>query len=144
MRRGVAHRATCLCAVYDPATGECTLAMAGHPPPLMVDTAGNADYVDVPVGTPLGAGVIPYDPAKVTVPAGSRLLLCTDGLIKTRAEDIDVQLARLRKAVAAAGAAELESCELLGGGWGPGKRFDEAVVLVATAYARRPGEDLAV
>ncbi|MGW0776752.1 SpoIIE family protein phosphatase [Streptomyces sp. NPDC002835] len=136
--------ATCLCAVYDPATGECTLATAGHAPPLLVDAAGNAEYLDVPVGAPLGAGVIPYDPAKVAVPAGSRLLLYTDGLIKTRTEDVDVQLARLRKAVAAAGAAELESCELLAGDWGPGTRFDEAVMLVATAYARRPGEDLAV
>lgn len=46
--------ATCLCAVYDPATGECTVASAGHPPPLLVDSVGSAEYVDVPVGAPLG------------------------------------------------------------------------------------------
>ncbi|MFF3290426.1 SpoIIE family protein phosphatase [Streptomyces sp. NPDC003023] len=136
--------ATCLCAVYDPATADCTLATAGHPPPLLLDPAGNAEYLDVPVGAPLGAGVIPYDPAKVPVPVGSRLLLYTDGLIKTREDDIDVQLARLRKAASAAGAAELESCGLLTGDWGPEKRFDEAVMLVAAVHGPQPGEDMAV
>ncbi|MFK4688012.1 hypothetical protein RKD22_000947 [Streptomyces pristinaespiralis] len=136
--------ATCLCAVYDPATAECTIATAGHPPPLLVDAAGDAEYLDVPVGAPLGAGVIPYDPAKVTLPPASRLLLYTDGLIKSRADDIDVQLARLRKAVSGAAPAVLESCGLLTGDWGKDHRFDEAVMLVATAHDARAGENVAV
>nr|WP_244502634.1 SpoIIE family protein phosphatase [Streptomyces oceani] len=135
--------ATCLCAVHDPAVGGYTMATAGHPPPLMLDGAGGASYVDVPVGAPLGAGVIPYDAAELSVPAGHRLVLYTDGLIKTRTDDVDTQLGWLREAAAGMSPRMLDAGALMApgqvlgpGGTGP---FDEAVLMVA---ASRPAADV--
>lgn len=124
--------ATCLCAVYDPATGDYTLASAGHPPPLLVDGTGYATHVDVPLGAPLGAGVIPYTSVRLPAPAGSRLVLYTDGLFKTRTDDLDTQLERLRDTVSRMDPALLGT--LVTSGVGPGTRFDEAVLLMSTSH----------
>lgn len=40
--------ATCLCAIYDPVTGRCALASAGHLPPASVTPAHHAEIIDVP------------------------------------------------------------------------------------------------
>ncbi|MGW1992190.1 ATP-binding SpoIIE family protein phosphatase [Embleya sp. NPDC001921] len=133
--------ATCLCAVYDPAESTYTLVSAGHPPPLLVAPDGKASFVDVPIGAPIGSGVIPYDPLRLTVPPGSRLVLYTDGLVKSRTEDIDVQLARLRTRAASMSPAELDS-GALGDLTTGGARFDEAVVLVAATQPPLLGTDL--
>lgn len=82
--------------------------------------------------------MIPYDPARAALAPGRRLVLYTDGLVKTRTDDIDVQLDRLRKAASAADPAELDACGLLSGRWAPAERFDEAVMLVAAAQAPAP------
>ncbi|MFI1379235.1 SpoIIE family protein phosphatase [Embleya sp. NPDC020886] len=134
--------ATCLCAVYDPAEASYTLVSAGHPPPLLVTPDGKASFVDVPVGAPIGTGVIPYDPLRLTIPPGSRLVLYTDGLVKSRTEDIDVQLARLRTRAAGLGPVGLDSGALGDLAPGGGARFDEAVVLVAAAEEPLLGTDL--
>ncbi|WP_240677349.1 PP2C family protein-serine/threonine phosphatase [Actinacidiphila soli] len=49
--------ATCLYAVYDPVTRRCTMARAGHPPPVIIDPQGQAGFPDLPAGTPLGLGL---------------------------------------------------------------------------------------
>ncbi|MFD9288844.1 SpoIIE family protein phosphatase [Streptomyces sp. NPDC060030] len=131
--------ATCLCAVYDPADSSYTIASAGHPPPLLVDEGGTARYLDVPVGAPLGAGVIPYDPLRVRGPVGGRLVLYTDGLIKTRTDDVDVQLEVLRASVAAMAPEQLDSGGPLTSPRRDDGRFDEAVLLVAGGHELTPG-----
>ncbi|MEV8565319.1 SpoIIE family protein phosphatase [Streptomyces sp. NPDC051322] len=136
--------ATCLCAVYDPADASYTLVSAGHPPPLLVTPDGSASYVDVPVGAPIGAGVIPYDSRRMTVPPGSRLVLYTDGLIKSRTEDIDVQLERLRARASGMGPAELDACALSDLAPDGSARFDEAVMLVAATRRPLAGTDLCI
>ncbi|MFF4172205.1 SpoIIE family protein phosphatase [Streptomyces sp. NPDC001744] len=135
--------ATCLCAVYDPADSSYTLASAGHLPPLLLDGRGAADFVDVPAGAPLGAGVIPYDPLRLKIPDGGRLVMYTDGLIKTRTEDLDVQLARLRSAALGLTPESLEAGGLLDRAPAGATRFDEAVLLVTTD-SPSPGVDLRV
>ncbi|MGW4229108.1 SpoIIE family protein phosphatase [Streptomyces sp. NPDC004980] len=130
--------ATCLCAVYDPADSSYTIASAGHPPPLLVDGDGEARFLDVPVGAPLGAGVIPYDPLRLRGPVGSRLVLYTDGLIKTRVEDVDVQLEGLRTAVSAMTPEQLDDGGLLTSPKADDGRFDEAVLLVAGGHELPP------
>ncbi|WP_411575040.1 SpoIIE family protein phosphatase [Streptomyces fradiae] len=90
--------ATCLCVLYDPALGTYRVASAGHLPPLLIDAAGNAEFMDLAVGAPLGTGVIPYDPVTVEAPEGSRIMMCTDGLIKNRTGDAGTWLERLRAA----------------------------------------------
>jgi PAS domain S-box-containing protein len=81
--------ATCLYAVYDPASRTCTLARAGHPAPVLVHPDGTAHTVDLPAGPPLGLGSLPFEAIELTLPEGSLFALFTDGLIETRNRDID-------------------------------------------------------
>lgn len=132
--------ATFLCAVFDPADSTYTLASAGHLPPLFLDGDGSAEFVDVPVGAPLGAGVIPYDPIRVKVPRGGRLVMYTDGLVKSRRADIDHQLERLRSTASGLASEALEAGGLIEGAPADATRFDEAVLIVATAVSDVPAD----
>ncbi|HET6634062.1 MAG TPA: SpoIIE family protein phosphatase [Streptomyces sp.] len=136
--------ATCLCAVYDPADSSYTVATAGHPPPLLVDGAGHASYVDLPVGAPLGSGVIPYDPVRFTQSDGARLVLYTDGLIKNRTDDVDVSLRRLQENATRLLPEELDSGGLLSESPGADGRIDEAVLVVAAGRVPPRPEGLQV
>ncbi|MFI5852639.1 SpoIIE family protein phosphatase [Streptomyces parvulus] len=93
--------ATCVYAVYDPATRSCSVASAGHPPPAVVRPDGAASFLDVPHGTPLGVGLAPYEAAESELAPGSLLALYSDGLVEERYEDIDKGMRRV--------------CEVLGG-----------------------------
>ncbi|MET7690448.1 SpoIIE family protein phosphatase [Streptomyces sp. NPDC005483] len=81
--------ATCLYAVYDPVSRTCSLARAGHPPPILVGPDATAQVVDLPAGPPLGLGSLPFEAAEFTVPENSVLALFTDGLIESRHHDLD-------------------------------------------------------
>ncbi|WP_103512653.1 SpoIIE family protein phosphatase [Streptomyces sp. SM13] len=131
---------TCLCAVYDPADSSYTLASAGHLPPLLLDGQGAADFVPVPTGAPLGAGVIPYDPLRLRVPDGAHLVMYTDGLTKSRDEDVDAQLERLRTAALSLPPGSLAKGGLVERAPAAAARFDEAVLLVTTSAALPAGE----
>ena len=87
--------ASCLYAVYDPATRMCTLARAGHPPPILVTPDGRATIPDTPVGPPIGTGTGLYESIDLELPEGTLLALYTDGLVETREADIDAGLDRL-------------------------------------------------
>lgn len=91
--------ATCVYAVYDPSTRRCSLAKAGHPPPLLLtETAGGkwqARTLDLPSGAPLGVGGVPFEPFELDIVEGSVLILYTDGLIEARGEDITEGIDRL-------------------------------------------------
>ncbi|MFE0876089.1 sodium/proline symporter PutP [Streptomyces smyrnaeus] len=93
--------ATCLVAVYDPVSRRCTLARAGHLPPLIVAPDGSADILDLPAGPPLGLGYLPFESLELELAEGSLIALYTDGLIETYDRDIDVGLARLGEALRA-------------------------------------------
>jgi serine phosphatase RsbU (regulator of sigma subunit) len=92
--------ATCIYAVYDPATRHCTMASAGHPPPAVVTPRGNVEFVGLPPGTPIGVGLGDFLSAEIELPEGSLIALYTDGLVETRETDIDQGLDRLRTALA--------------------------------------------
>ncbi|WP_260860111.1 SpoIIE family protein phosphatase [Streptomyces cupreus] len=93
--------ATCLYAVYDPVSGRCVLARAGHPGPALVSPDGSVTFPDIPVAPPLGAGGgLPVETADLRLAANSRLVLYTDGLVETRDRDIDIGLGMLREALA--------------------------------------------
>ncbi|MER5183017.1 SpoIIE family protein phosphatase [Streptomyces sp. NPDC002896] len=91
--------ATCLYAVYDPVTGRCSLARAGHPAPILVTPDGTARFLDLPAGPPLGLGGLPFESADVTLPEGSLLALYTDGLVESRHHDLDTGLETLLRAL---------------------------------------------
>ncbi|MFF0446677.1 SpoIIE family protein phosphatase [Streptomyces sp. NPDC004609] len=88
--------ATCLYAIYDPATGVCTMARAGHLQPLVVGPDGTAAFADVPGGPPLGLGGLPFETLELRLPEDSSLVLYTDGLVEDRDRDIDEGLTLLR------------------------------------------------
>ncbi|MGW2449241.1 SpoIIE family protein phosphatase [Streptomyces sp. NPDC001675] len=88
--------ATCLYATYDPITGRCLLASAGHPPPVLVQQNGTARIVDeVAPGPPLGVGGMPFETTTLDLAPGSVMALYTDGLIQHVHHDPEAGLTRL-------------------------------------------------
>ncbi|MFJ9831405.1 SpoIIE family protein phosphatase [Streptomyces sp. NPDC101169] len=103
--------ATCLYAVYDPVSRRCTVARAGHPPPVLVRPDGEVEFPEVPAGPPLGLGGLPFETVDLELPEGSSLVLYTDGLVEDRDRDIDVGLELLRDALRRApGASPEDTC----------------------------------
>ncbi|MEU1600100.1 SpoIIE family protein phosphatase [Streptomyces sp. NPDC005708] len=105
--------ATCLYAVYDPASRRCTMASAGHPPPAIIDPQGRVSYPDLPTGAPLGVGLgDPFESVELELAEGSVLALYTDGLIETRDHDIEQGMHRLRTALAQPGRTLEDLCDI--------------------------------
>ncbi|MGH3135605.1 MAG: SpoIIE family protein phosphatase [Gaiellaceae bacterium] len=93
--------ATLVYVVVDPQAGVCRFTAAGHPPPLVVYADGRAEFLEGARGLPLGAGAnTSYKQDTLEVPAGSVLLLYTDGLVERRERPIDEGLELLRAAAA--------------------------------------------
>ncbi|WP_373465368.1 SpoIIE family protein phosphatase [Streptomyces sp. V1I6] len=91
--------ATCLYAVYDPISQNCTMARAGHMPPLVVAPDGSTTISELPAGPPLGLGGMPFETMEVRLAEGSQLVLYTDGLVEERSRDIAEGLEMLRTAL---------------------------------------------
>jgi type II secretory pathway pseudopilin PulG len=93
------HYATVLLAIFDRQDNSLTISCAGHLQPLLI-TPGHADYLDLPIGPPIGATRIPpaYAEQVIQLPSSATLLLFTDGLVERRGESIDDGLERLRLA----------------------------------------------
>jgi serine phosphatase RsbU (regulator of sigma subunit) len=82
---------------YDPATGRLRYACAGHLPPLVLD-GGRASFLWEGRSLPLGVARGARPEAEVTLPSGTVLLWCTDGLVERRGTVIDDGLDRLAHA----------------------------------------------
>ncbi|MFH8371226.1 SpoIIE family protein phosphatase [Streptomyces sp. NPDC018031] len=89
--------ATCLYAVYDPVSGRCSMASAGHPPPAVVDADGTVTFVAMNPGPPLGVGGLPFEKSVIDVTPGGVLALYTDGLIERGEGDVDEGMEQLQK-----------------------------------------------
>jgi GAF domain-containing protein/anti-sigma regulatory factor (Ser/Thr protein kinase) len=71
---------------------------AGHPPPLVIPPEGEAYYLPSTGGVALGASrASRYDERACALPAGSTLVLYTDGVVEVRGESLDDGLERLRQ-----------------------------------------------
>ncbi|MEW2412802.1 SpoIIE family protein phosphatase [Streptomyces sp. NPDC046866] len=123
--------ATCLYAVYDAVTRHCTVARAGHVPPLVVHPDGRVETPDLPAGAPLGLGGLPFEAAELDLAEGARLVLYTDGLIEDRARDIDEGLDRLRSAVAHSDRSPQETVRAVLDELPPHHARDDVALLVA-------------
>ncbi|MGW7364462.1 ATP-binding SpoIIE family protein phosphatase [Streptomyces sp. NPDC054841] len=111
-RLGEHYLATCLYAVYDPIAGELLLANAGHVPPVLVRAAdGRSELLGLPTGAPIGVGGVPFETVRVPVEPGDRLVMCTDGLVEVRGEDIGVGLATLCESAAHPAASMDDACD---------------------------------
>jgi serine phosphatase RsbU (regulator of sigma subunit) len=126
---GYGFFATVLCAVIDLGRHELTVATAGHPAPLLL-THGDARYVELaigpPVGAPRGNG---YGDTTTSVPAEAALLMFTDGLVERRGELIDIGFERVRRAAAVHGVCIEQLIENLAGDLEAGHHDDDAAIL---------------
>ncbi|MBC2902426.1 SpoIIE family protein phosphatase [Streptomyces cupreus] len=123
---------TCLYAVYDPVSRRCTLARAGHPPPVLVPPTGAARPIELPAGPPLGLGGLPFESAELDVPEGSVLGFFTDGLIENRERDVDASHALLLDALAISSDSLEETCDrVLHALLPPGGVPDDVALLLA-------------
>nr|WP_200307250.1 SpoIIE family protein phosphatase [Streptomyces adelaidensis] len=130
--------ATCLYAVYDPTSQQCTMARAGHPPPALVRPDGTVSFPELPAGPPLGLGGLPFESTEVHLPEGSQLVLYTDGLIEDRERDVDVVLAQLAEVLAHPERAPEETCRVVLDAVAPAHPGDDIALLVARTHAFDP------
>ncbi|MGW4309339.1 SpoIIE family protein phosphatase [Streptomyces californicus] len=95
--------ASCLYAVYDPVTCQCTLASAGHPPPVVIRPDGNVESVEVSPGPLLGVGGMPFEATTFDLESGSIIAVYTKGVIYRDDQDPDAGLRRLTDRLARSG-----------------------------------------
>ncbi|MFF4211649.1 SpoIIE family protein phosphatase [Streptomyces sp. NPDC001796] len=144
-RLGDTYLATCLYAVYDPIASELHLANAGHIPPVIVRAEdGRSELLDLPTGAPIGVGGVPFESVRVPVSPGDRLVMCTDGLVEVRGEDIGVGLATLCESAAHPAASMDDACDTIIRALNTcGGRKDDVALLMARLAGIEP-EDVAV
>lgn len=132
--------ATVLCAVVEVDQSVAWVASAGHPPPVRSLAGESGELMDVEPDPPIGLTPTRRRRARaVELPAGSCLVLYTDGLVERRHESLDVGLARLTEAVRPAPAEQL-CARIMGRLIGSRTSADDVALLVVA----RPGDDGAV
>ncbi|MGY5059714.1 ATP-binding SpoIIE family protein phosphatase [Streptomyces sp. 900105755] len=143
-RLGDGYLATCLYAVYDPIGSELHLANAGHIPPVLVRAVdGRSELLDLPTGAPIGVGGVAFESLRVRVEPGDRLVMCTDGLVEMRGEDIGVGLATLCESAAHPAASMDDACDTIIRALNTrGGRKDDVALLMARLNGIEP-EDVA-
>lgn len=93
------YLATCVYAVYDPVTRRCTVANAGHLPPVLVEEGQPARLLEVQPGMPLGVGGELFEETVIELPDGALLALYTDGLVESRDHPLDEGLQAFQDAL---------------------------------------------
>jgi PAS domain-containing protein len=125
---------TCVYGVLDARDGTIATGNAGHLPFVVARADGTVEMIITdPAGTPLGWAEPRRGGPLVRLAEGDVLAAFTDGLVETRTRSLDVGLATVAEALAAArGGTALQVCEhlqsaLLDGG----PRDDDVTLLVA-------------
>ncbi|MGY5115765.1 ATP-binding SpoIIE family protein phosphatase [Streptomyces sp. 900105755] len=141
-RLGDGYLATCLYAVYDPIGSELHLANAGHIPPVLVRAVdGRSELLDLPTGAPIGVGGVAFESLRVRVEPGDRLVMCTDGLVEMRGEDIGVGLATLCESAAHPAASMDDACDTIIRALNTrGGRKDDVALLMARLNGIEPAD----
>jgi serine phosphatase RsbU (regulator of sigma subunit)/anti-sigma regulatory factor (Ser/Thr protein kinase)/uncharacterized protein YigA (DUF484 family) len=93
--------ATVVYAIVDRNAGILRFSSAGHPPPVVAYPDGRVKLLEEGRGLPLGTGLGPkYRQCVVELPAGSIIVLYSDGLVERRGHTIDEGIDRLVHAIA--------------------------------------------
>ncbi|WP_328535859.1 SpoIIE family protein phosphatase [Streptomyces sp. NBC_00344] len=143
-RLGEQYLATCLYAVYDPIRSEIQIANAGHIPPVLVRAEdGRAELIELPTGAPIGVGGVAFETATVRVRPGDRLVLCTDGLVEVRGQDIGDGLAALCASAAHPAASMDDACDAIIRALNPSDGRKDDVALLMARVNGIPEEDVA-
>ncbi|MFV5995069.1 SpoIIE family protein phosphatase [Streptomyces sp. NPDC056231] len=101
-RPGSVLGSTCVYAVYDPITGLCTIASAGHPPPVLSAPGQPACFAQVKAGPSLGVGGLPFESVEQAMEPGTLCAFYTDTLLAHREEGTEERLRQFRDQVQAA------------------------------------------
>jgi anti-sigma regulatory factor (Ser/Thr protein kinase) len=132
--------ATLVYAVVDPETLVCRYTSAGHPPPLALFPDGRVELLEGGRGLPLGTGAnARYRQDVVELPAGTVLVLYTDGLVERRGESIDAGFEELR-AAALGGPRDPEQLveHILESMIGSREREDDIAIIAVRVFAVAP------
>jgi PAS domain S-box-containing protein len=121
--------ATCLYALYDPATRRCRFTSAGHPPPAVRHPDGEVEFIDVSQGMILGVRHDCYPTTQARLAPASVLALYTDGLVEQPGQDIDAGMNRLASTLATCPARSLDHmCDTILAT--PGRHASDDIVLL--------------
>lgn len=135
--------ATCCFVVFDPARGELAMCRAGHPAPALVRPGAAPELLERGDGLPLGVDhAARYRTAEITVPAGTTLVLATDGLLDADGSDPDANVRRLLSVLGEGAGDDLEALtdRLLASPERPARHGDDVALLVARVNgAAEPG-----
>ncbi|QFR01939.1 SpoIIE family protein phosphatase [Streptomyces phaeolivaceus] len=127
--------ATCLYAVYDPVDRSCSIASAGHVPPVVVRPDGTVEVVEVAAGPMLGVGGLPFEATELALPEGSVLALYTDGLVEARDRDVDAGTAALCAALEGSVGSLESACDTVLKALLPDTPADDVALLLARTRA---------
>lgn len=108
-----------------------TYGNAGHPPALVLRPDGTTEALDAATSPLIGINVPPRRNATVHLPAGSALVLYTDGLVERRDDIIDAGIDDVRRTLVATAECDLDAAadELMQVA-GPRPADDVALLLV--------------
>jgi serine phosphatase RsbU (regulator of sigma subunit)/anti-sigma regulatory factor (Ser/Thr protein kinase) len=128
-----ASSTTVVYAIVNVVEGWLEYSSAGHPYPLYVSPEGDVEFLDGAQGLPLCCSdAIERRSRRVPFPAGSTIILYSDGLIERRRESLDVGLQRLSSAVHARWQLPIEMLadEIVATLFADSARADDVAVLV--------------
>ncbi|MEV4558413.1 SpoIIE family protein phosphatase [Kitasatospora sp. NPDC049285] len=123
--------ATCCYAIYDPVSRTCTMASAGHPPPVIMPPEGVPAAARTPIGAPLGVGGLPFESTTVELAEGSLLALFSNGLIDDRERDVDEGYQRLCQVLARTGPSLEDACDAVLDDLVVGRPRDDVALVIA-------------
>jgi phosphoserine phosphatase RsbU/P len=105
---------TVACAVSSPPYDALTIAVAGHPPPVVATAGSAAAFPEIETSVPLGTMLNSKARRSTTIAIApdTTVVFYTDGLVERRAESISVGLERLRTSMVT-GAPEHVAAEIM-------------------------------
>ena len=130
--------ATCAYAVVDANGHTCTLAGAGHLPPILALPDGTTRVPELPAGQSLGLGTAVYGQARIKLPPGAVLALYTDGLVESRTRSFDQGILAMRSILAREHGHLEAICDALIASLA-GRCEDDVTVILARIPASRAG-----
>jgi serine phosphatase RsbU (regulator of sigma subunit) len=126
---------TCVYAVVDPGGQSCTIAAAGHLPPVLRQPDARTRTLELPAGQSLGLGQAVYGQARIRLRPGAVIGLYTDGLVETRTRSFEEGILALRTELDAERATLDDTCDGIIGALA-GRPEDDITLILARVPAR--------
>ncbi len=132
---------TCVIGLLDPQARTLCLSSAGHLSPLLISPDGQAEFLELDSGLPLGVGGSEFVDQAFDLEPGATVLLYTDGLVEGRATPVDDGMQQLRQICTAPVRSAEELCsrvlEAMSGG--DGHEDDTALLALLLTDERASG-----